>query len=68
MKCLECLKPAQWIRSTQFAGEHPYCREHAQKESDFKQNDSYTYWYKSKNTDKKQIKSELGYARIGLNR
>ena len=46
--CLECNKPARWIRSTQFAGEHPYCEEHARLEKDFKQEDSYTYWYNPK--------------------
>lgn len=46
MKCIECDKPAVWVRSTQFAGDHPYCEEHAEQESDFGENDSYTYWYK----------------------
>lgn len=44
--CLECGKPAQWVRSTQFAGDHPYCEEHAREEKDFQENDSYAYWYK----------------------
>ena len=43
-KCLECDRPAKHIRSTQFAGNHPYCEEHAKQQADFKQNDSYTYW------------------------
>jgi hypothetical protein len=43
--CLECNKPAQWVRSTQFAGEHPYCEEHAIQEKDFHDADSYMYWY-----------------------
>ena len=46
MTCMECDKPAVWVRSTQFAGDHPYCEEHAKKQSDFGENDSYTYWYK----------------------
>lgn len=46
--CMMCDKPAEWIRSTQFAGDHPFCEEHALKESDFGENDSYTYWYKVK--------------------
>lgn len=46
MNCIICDKPAQWVRSTQFAGEHPFCEEHATKESDFKENDSYQFWYK----------------------
>lgn len=45
-RCLECGGVADWIRSTQFAGEHPYCEEHAKQEADFEENDSYTYWYK----------------------
>jgi len=43
-RCLECGKPADWIRHTQFSGDHPYCEEHAKAESDFGQEDSYTYW------------------------
>ena len=46
-KCLECDKDADWIRSTQFAGDHPYCDNHARQESDFNQNDSYAYWAKT---------------------
>jgi hypothetical protein len=45
-KCLECDKPAECVRHTQFAGNHPYCLEHAQRESDYGQDDSYTYWRK----------------------
>lgn len=43
--CSECERPATWIRSTQFAGDHPYCDEHAKEQNDFQQNDSYAYWY-----------------------
>ena len=43
-RCLECGAKATHIRHTQFAGDHPYCLEHAQKEKDFNENDSYTYW------------------------
>ncbi len=45
MQCLVCNNPATHVRSTQFAGDHPYCKEHAEKESDFNENDSYTFWY-----------------------
>jgi endogenous inhibitor of DNA gyrase (YacG/DUF329 family) len=44
-ECMICGKPAVWIRSTQFAGDHPFCKEHAEAESDFGENDSYAYWY-----------------------
>jgi len=44
-KCLECEQPAVFIRSTQFAGDHPYCKEHAEQQKDFNESDSYTYWY-----------------------
>lgn len=45
--CVECGKPADWIRYTQFAGDHPYCTEHANLESDFLEDgDSYHYWGK----------------------
>jgi endogenous inhibitor of DNA gyrase (YacG/DUF329 family) len=43
-KCLECNEPAEWIRHTQFAGNHPFCDKHARQETDFGENDSYTYW------------------------
>jgi hypothetical protein len=43
-RCLECGDEAQYIRHTQFAGNHPYCLEHAQREPDYGQDDSYTYW------------------------
>jgi len=47
-KCIECNKPADYIRHTQFAGDHPYCLEHAQKEKDFEDmDDSYAYWSKT---------------------
>ena len=46
LMCMECNKPAEWVRSTQFAGEHPYCGEHAEQQSDFNDEpDSYSYWY-----------------------
>lgn len=45
--CLVCGAPAEWVRSTQFAGDHPYCEHHAKKEDDFDdEGDSYHYWYK----------------------
>ena len=45
MKCIECDKPATWIRYTQFSGNHPYCTEHAEQESDFGEDDaSYYSW------------------------
>ena len=43
--CMMCDKPAVWIRSTQFAGDHPFCDEHARAEKGFGENDSYEYWY-----------------------
>lgn len=49
-RCCECGEPATWIRSTQFAGDHPYCTKHAHKEKDFGKNDSYGYWVKIKQT------------------
>lgn len=45
--CLECGEPADWIRCTQFAGNHPYCDKHARLESDFEEEgDSYKDWHK----------------------
>lgn len=49
-ECCECDQPATWMRSTQFAGEHPYCEHHAKLESDFDDPpDSYAYWYELEN-------------------
>ena len=48
-KCLMCSQPAVWIRSTQFAGDHPFCDKHAKQEKDFGEEDSYSYWYEVKN-------------------
>lgn len=46
--CLHCFKKAKWVRVTQFAGKHYYCKEHAKAEGDFKKEDSSTYWVKLK--------------------
>jgi hypothetical protein len=46
--CMMCDEPAVWIRSTQFAGDHPFCEEHAKLEEGFNVNDSYEFWYKVK--------------------
>lgn len=47
IKCLMCEKPAKWLRVTQFSGEHPFCKEHAKLENDFKvTKSSYFYWTK----------------------
>lgn len=46
--CMMCDEPAVWIRSTQFAGDHPFCEEHAKLEEGFGVNDSYEFWYKVK--------------------
>lgn len=45
-RCLECDLPAVWERHTQFAGIHPFCDEHARKESDFNKSDDCTFWQK----------------------
>jgi hypothetical protein len=50
-KCLMCDKPADWVRFTQFAGNHPFCDKHARQERGFGLNDSYEYWYEVKKTD-----------------
>lgn len=44
-RCMMCDAPAEWIRSTQFAGDHPFCRQHAEAEEGFGENDSYEFWY-----------------------
>ena len=67
MKCLECHREAKWMRSTQFSGDHPYCAPHARAEDDFMKNDSYAFWYKIEKPKRdKEVKSKLGYSRIGL--
>ena len=50
-RCLECGAKATWMRSTQFAGDHPYCEKHAKLEKDFGENDSYAFWYEIKISD-----------------
>lgn len=35
MTCTECNAVAFWVRCTQFAGDHPYCKDCAAKEVDF---------------------------------
>ncbi len=48
-RCLECDEPATWMRSMQFAGDHPYCDKHARMQNDFEDEpDSYSYWYEIK--------------------
>jgi hypothetical protein len=44
--CLECGEESDWIRHTQFAGDHPYCDKHARLEKDFGEDDSYAFWSK----------------------
>lgn len=39
--CFDCDKPAEWVRSTQFAGDHYFCQAHAKKEKDFGKKDVY---------------------------
>jgi hypothetical protein len=43
--CIMCEEKATWIRHTQFAGSHPYCLEHAEKEDDFKKTDSSCFFW-----------------------
>ncbi len=53
MRCIECGKPAEWVRYTQFAGNHPYCYECAKQESDFlTDNPSYYSWGAVENKQK----------------
>lgn len=43
--CLECHDVATWVRRTQFAGDHPYCQEHAEQEDNWgKEDPSYFVW------------------------
>ncbi len=44
LKCLSCGKEADWVRYTQFAGDHPFCDECARKEVDFLEENSYHFW------------------------
>lgn len=39
-----CTQPVRWVRCTQFAGDHPFCEEHAKKESDFGKEDDNFFW------------------------
>lgn len=45
--CMECGAPADYIRHTQFAGNHPFCEKHAKEQTDFGVEDpSYFFWEK----------------------
>jgi hypothetical protein len=47
LTCLLCGEPAEWVRYTQFSGNHPYCEACAKKEKDFPEGDgSYSSWDK----------------------
>lgn len=64
-KCMMCDKDAVYVRSTQFAGDHPFCEEHAKMETDFGQSDSYTYWYPVKsNSVNRPSKHDVEIGRI----
>ena len=45
MKCIHCEFEAKWVRHTQFAGDHPFCEDHAFLEKDFGDNTD-NYWAK----------------------
>lgn len=53
LQCMNCYEDARWERTTQFAGDHPYCDLHALMEEDFGKSDSYTYWSEVKEMEKK---------------
>jgi hypothetical protein len=48
MKCDRCNEKAQWVRVTQFAGDHHFCDLHALLEEDFGKDDSYAFWAEMK--------------------
>lgn len=48
--CIECGKPSTCTRHTQFAGDHPYCKEHGMEQEDYFVDDSYTYWTSKEET------------------
>ena len=37
--CFTCGKPTEWVRFTQFAGNHPFCEKCAKKEKGFGNDD-----------------------------
>jgi len=47
LKYIVCNTPSEYIRCTQFAGDHPYCLDHAFDESDFYELDDSTYWVRT---------------------
>ena len=52
--CLICAEPADWVRKTQFAGDHPFCEEHAKAQPNFGTEDpSYHFWRKLDNEPEK---------------
>jgi len=53
--CDVCEKPATWIRRTQFAGSHPFCTEHAEKEEDFGKSNLYPSFWKELSVQEKSL-------------
>jgi hypothetical protein len=53
MKCDCCDEKAQWVRCTQFAGDHHFCDLHALMEEDFGKDDSYAFWSEVMSEEKK---------------
>jgi len=65
----DCNQPAVWMRSTQFAGDHPLCDQHARAEKDFGQDDSYTFWYEigdQNMTEKQMITEKQGENQVDI--
>ena len=55
IKCAVCDELATWMRYTQFAGNHPFCDEHAELEADFNDGD----WERIKMTEVDLTKIQL---------
>lgn len=55
MKCVDCDQDAMWVRCTQFAGDHPFCLEHAVKERDWGTADSCSFWMKVEQYQEKKM-------------
>ncbi len=58
IQCILCDKLATWERCTQFAGDHPFCDQHALEQNDFGVDDSYKFWAEIKEENAKLHISE----------
>lgn len=63
-ECIDCNKPAKYIRHTHIAGSNYFCEEHAKAQPDFLIDDNNKYWSEIKEQPKYILEGVLQYAEI----